>query len=174
MIQDCQEKLSEKELHDKIARYLSKFFTVTNEVKSTDGKRRIDMIIIHFTDEEMKYPVGIEIKINDKKRGKDLANWLKQASDYTTKEFKGFGKCLIVTCPQVSDYYLKEGELMNQHETPTDCGQANNIGTFIGQFGIGEMQKYDDKYFRIVFKGQIIWDSKYNNFNKANYDRLCR
>jgi hypothetical protein len=174
MIQDCPEKLSEDVLHKKIAVYLSKYFKVTNEVKSTDKKRRIDMVIIHLTDTEMKYPIGIEVKINDKKRGKDLANWLKQASDYATKEFIGFGKCLIVTCPQVSGYYLREGELMNQHETESGCGQANNIGTFLSQFGVGEMQKEDGKYFRIVFKGQTIWESKYNRFNFANYDRLCR
>jgi hypothetical protein len=170
------EQITEPELVVNMTKYLSKFFTVTSEVWSTDGKRRIDMIIIHHSDIQKKYPIGLELKSIDKKRGKNLAEWLKQAHDYSLKEFRGFGKCLIITCPQVSGYFLNEGDLMNKHEPGTQFCQANNVSTFLSQFGVGEFQKYienDKPYFQIVFSGQIIWSSKRNDLRANNYERLC-
>lgn len=170
------ENMTEAEMQQKMIRYLGKFFVVSSEVWSTDKKRRIDLIICHKSDMNKEYPIGIEIKLAAKKRGKDLALWLQQASDYSTKNFSGFGKCLIVSCPQISGYYMREGERMNQHETPDDAGSANNIGTFLGQFNIGEFQKYmrnTDTLYRIVYKGQIIWDANYDSFRPHNYIHLC-
>ena len=168
---------NEKDLQIKMIKYLSSFFTVYSEVWSTDDKRRIDLIIIHKSDFLRKFPIGIEIKIVAKKRGKDLGRWLIQASDYAKKDFRNFGKCLIVTCPQVSGYYLLEGELMNQHITEEGYSKDNNISTFLGQFGLGEFQKYfrsTQTLYRIVFKGQIIWDSYNDSFRPHNYERLCK
>lgn len=89
--------------------FLKKYFIVASEVWSKCGNRRIDLVLVHKTDIEKKYPIGVEIKVDEKKRGKDLAMWLKQASLYSTLEFNGFGKCLIVAYPQVSGLYLREG-----------------------------------------------------------------
>lgn len=168
----------EKELQERMVKYLKKFFFVESEVYSTDNKCRIDLIIIHHSDKEKKYPIGIEIKLNEKKRGKDLANWIKQSSEYSKKEFKGYGKCLIITCPQISGLYLREGIEMSFHEIEGDFGQANNVGTFLGQFGLGEFQKFTDffdkKKFRIVYKGFIIWSEKDNILRFHNYDKLVR
>ena len=168
---DRETKQDESILQGKIAAYLDKYFFVFREVWNIGHNFRIDLVIIHRSDIEKKYPIGIEVKLTDKKKGKDLAMWLKQASNYADQQFNVFGKCLIITAPQISDYYLREGERMHQHDEKT--GYANNIGTFIGQFNIGELQKYEDKYMRIVFKGQIIWESRYNEFHSNNYERLC-
>jgi len=169
---------NEKDLHKKMIDFLRKYFYVYSEVYSIDRKSRIDLVIIHHSDKEKRYPIGVEIKVNAKKRGKDLAEWIKQSETYSNKEFIGFGKCLIVTCPQVSGYYLREGFKMQNHELPGDFGQANNIGTFLSIFGIGEFQKYKTKLndikYRIVYKGQIIWDQKDNILRFHNYDRLAR
>ena len=167
----------EHELQERMIKYLGKYFFVEDEVWSTDGEKRIDIIVVHKKDLDKKYPIGIEIKRIAKKRGKDLAEWLKQSSVYSSKLWVNYGKCLIVTCPQVSGYYLREGELMSLHETDEGFSKDNNVSTFLGQFGIGEFQKYarlSKVLYRIVFKGQIIWDQNMDSLRTNNYDRLCR
>lgn len=166
------EKLTEEQLQLAMLKYLSKWFVVCSEIWDTKHEKRIDLIVIHKSDMNKKYPVGIEIKLTSKKRGKDLALWLKQASEYAERNFAGFGKCLIITCPQISDFYLREGDRMHKHEGETSF--ANNIGTFIGQFNVGELQKIDKRNCRIVYKGQMIWDSVYDNFRFETYSRLCQ
>jgi hypothetical protein len=166
-----EDKKSEEELQAGMIKYFSRRFFVFPEVWDSTGKFRIDLVIIHRSDAGSNCPIGIEIKLATKKRGKDLAMWLKQTSNYADQKFGKFGKCLIVTCPQISDYYLREGERMHQHEG--EMMYANNVGTFIGQFNIGEVQKIDSKNCRIVFKGQIIWDSISNEFRSNNYEKLC-
>jgi hypothetical protein len=169
--------ITESDLKIKMINYLTPFFLVEQEVWSTDNKKRIDLVIVHKSDLNKKYPIGIEIKKDDKKRGKQLALWLKQASVYSEKEFKGYGKCLITTCPQVSGFYLREGEFMNQHEFENGVSQDNNIATFLSEFNIGEFQKYTRNsvtLYRIAYKGQIIWDRHENSFRTHNYERLCK
>jgi hypothetical protein len=169
---DAKDKVTEEKLQKSMAAYLSKYFLVFLEVWDTTHKFRIDLVIIHKSDTEKKYPIGVEIKLVGKKRGKDLALWLKQASNYASLNFNVFGKCLIVTCPQISDYYMKEGSMMHHHDQSTLY--ANNIGDFIGQFNVGELQKIDQHNCRIVFKGQVIWDSIYDELHANNYVRLCQ
>lgn len=169
---------SEKELHVKMISFLKRYFYVYSEVYSEDKTSRIDLIILHHSDKEKKYPIGIEIKVKAKKRGKNLAEWVKQAARYSEKTFKGFGECLIITCPQISGNYLKEGVEMHQHEDENGCSPDNNVSTFLGQFKIGEFQKYKDfigkiKY-RIVYKGSIIWDMRDNILRFHNYERLLK
>lgn len=175
---------NEKILQLKLASFLSKYFEVDYEVWSVCGTKRIDLIIVHKLDIEKRYPIGIEIKVDDKKKGKQLADWIKQASTYSQLKFKGFGKCLIVTYPQVSGTYLNEGTEMNQHiDEFGQCRKDHNIATFLSSFGIGEMQRYyfsdyktgtKKEYLRIVYLGQIIWDLKDNDFRINNYERLCK
>jgi len=75
--------MTEDKLQENISKYMSTWFNVTREVKSNDGKCRIDIIMIHKSDIYKKYPIGIEVKLVEKKQGKDLAKWLKQAYKYT-------------------------------------------------------------------------------------------
>lgn len=163
---------NEDDLQEKMAAWFSKYFNVEREVWNTTHKYRIDLVIIHKSDLNKKYPIGIEIKLAAKKTGKGLALWLKQASNYADQDFIGYGKCLIATCPQISEMYLREGTSMTNHENSA-LPQHNNIGTFIGQFNIGEVQKVNQQNCRIVYKGSIIWDSQYNDLRTTNYERLC-
>lgn len=168
--------VDEKELQIKMQTFLSRYFLIELEVKSTDGKRRIDMVIVHKSDLQKAYPIGIEVKINEKKTGKDIAAWLKQANDYSFKKFIGYGQCLIVTCPQISGLYLREGELMHQHETDEGCKPDHNVSTFIGHFNIGEVQKYFRNgrgFLCIVFKSRIIWEQHNDIFRFDNYTFVC-
>ena len=69
--------------------------------------------------------------------------------------------------------YLREGTRMSEHESSRGFPQHNNVGTFIGQFGIGELQKYaKNKQVRVVYRGLIIWDSRDDVLQKSNYDRF--
>lgn len=165
--------ISEDELQLKVSRYLERWFYVKREVWSTDHENRIDLVIIHKTDVEKKYPIGIEIKLTGKKTGKGLALWLKQASKYTEKRFNGYGRCMIITCPQISNWYLREGDKMTNHDVD-EMEAQNNVGTFIGQFGIGELQKIGEKRMQIVFKGLIIWESQYGELRIENYKRFFK
>lgn len=168
---------SEKVLQNKLIEFLKRYFYVYSEVYSEDNSARIDLILIHHSDKERKYPIGVEIKEKGKKTGKGLAEWLKQSHRYAGHKFKGFGKCLIITCPQVSGFYFREGVEMHNHEIEGDYGEANNVGTFLGQWQIGEMQKFEwhgKKLFRIVYKGFIIWTMKDNILRMHNYERLCK
>lgn len=175
--------INESLLKAKMIIYFRRFFYVEEEVWSTDKSKRIDLIITHKSDVQRNYPIGIEIKVDDKKRGKELAKWIIQSSEYSEKIFNKYGKCLIATCPQISGLYLREGIYMHNHESENDWGQANNIGTFLSQFNIGEVQKYIREYYktntrknllRIVYRGQIIWDQHDDRLRINNYTRLCK
>ncbi|MFO7842262.1 MAG: hypothetical protein R6V16_00510 [Bacteroidales bacterium] len=180
--------MRESDLRKRLNKYLSKWFTVTEEVTSDDRKSRIDLIITHNTDISHAYPIGIEIKLAEKKRGKDLANWLKQAIRYTKCKFGKFGKVMVVTAPQITGMYMDEGDKVSKHPYMRDNGGChNNVNTFLGGFNIGELQKYNyiargtqwDKnktgtYYRIVFKGSKIWDSVDDTFRSDNMERLWR
>ena len=96
-------EMTESELQDRIAIFLSKYFTVEKEVWSEGFKKRIDIAMIHKTDILKLYPIGIEIKTFDKKTGSDAGKWLKQASHYSELEFIGYGKMLIIVAPQFSE-----------------------------------------------------------------------
>lgn len=168
---------SEKVLHEKMIVFLKRYFYVFSEVWSDDKTSRIDLILIHHSDKGKKYPIGVEIKVKEKKTGRSLADWLKQATRYSTKTFKGFRKCLIITCPQISGYYLREGIEMHNHESENDFGEANNAGTFLGQFNLGEFQKFEwhgKIKYRIVYKGFTIWNMKDNILRMHNYERLLK
>ena len=159
--------MNERELKDKMEQYLSKYFHIYREVKSNDKTSIIDIIMIHKTND--KYKIGIEVKVDEKKRGKDLANWLKQSERYTTKTFGRFGKVIVCTYPQITEKFLKEGKDMSKHDCYKDdsLSKQNNINTFLGQFNIGELQKYYSRLkkvmCRIVYNGMCLWDERNDN-----------
>jgi hypothetical protein len=129
------------------------------------------------------YPIGIEVKTNDKKTGSDVGKWLHQSHNYTLKNFSGYGRLMVIVAPQFSGYVLEEGTLMDKHPmTDWRCSHHHNVSTFLGQFNIGELQKYvrtdykkpDQTLLRIVYNGSIIWDQYGDQFRTHNYDRLCK
>jgi len=175
--------MTEKELQTRICVYLRNWFEMEMEVESKDKKKRIDLVAVHKSDIQKLYPIGIEIKLNNKKTGSDAGQWLKQAAVYSEKNFAGYGKCMIIVAPQFSGYVLEEGEFMDKHPiTEWRCSHQHNVNTFLGQFNIGELQKYMRTYYgrkepkgllRIVYNGSIIWDQHDDRFRVNNYTRLC-
>lgn len=169
--------MTEKELQGLIAKSLLKYFHVELEVWSIDHKKRIDIAMIHKTDEYKKYPIGIEIKTFDKKTGSDAGKWLKQASTYSELNFIGYGKMLIIVAPQFSENVFVEGLLMHKHIICDSATMDHNVATFLGQFNIGEFQRYNrveypsketKRYSRIVYNGLLIWDERNNVFRPKN------
>jgi len=174
------QSISEKELQTKIADFMSRYFEVELEVWSKDKKSRIDIVLIHKTDLQKLYPIGIEIKTDDKKTGSSLGQWLHQANGYSEKSFNGYGKLMVLTYPQISGKCLAEGMLMHPHNVFESGSLAlqHNVNTFLGQFSIGELQKYrhhnDKEYLRIVFNSRLIWDHRTDDFRPGNYLVSCK
>lgn len=170
------ESLPEKELHKRLHVYFSSNFQVFSEITSNCKKRRIDILMYHNSDIDMSYPIGIEIKKTNIKRGGHIAEWCIQASDYTRLEFNN-QKALIFITPQISGWYLDEGERVSQHnvEKPFTAGSHNNVNSYLYKsHGFGELQKYYDYNkkgaFRLVVNTWIIWDSfNPSFFNMENY-----
>jgi len=166
----------ESELRDNIIKYLSEWFVCDKEVWSDNRDGRIDIVAIHKSDINKEHPFGIEVKIGTKKTGKDIGAWLKQAHGYTNMIFPPYGKLIILTCPQVSGRYLEEGWEMTKHDVKRSgfyyC--QHNVNTFLGSFGIGELQKYDNKYSRMVWKGVKFWDSINDNFRIEEIKRIWK
>ena len=175
--------MTEKELQSRLYTYLSHYFYVESEVKSTCYTRRIDLIIVHKSDIATKYPIGIEIKTFEKKTGSDAGKWLHQAQAYAGLSWIGYDKAMIIVAPQFSEKVFCEGELMVKHVVDGCVKPDHNVSTFLGQFSIGEFQRYifDDwnthkktKFARIVYNGFIIWDEHRDDFRIHNYERLCK
>lgn len=173
------QSVSEKELQTKIAEFMSRYFEVELEVWSDDGKSRIDIAVVHKSDIKKQYPIGIEVKTDDKKTGSLLGQWLHQANLYSEKSFNGYGRLMVLTYPQISGKCLAEGMLMHPHnvfESGTLALQ-HNVNTFLGQFRIGELQRYkhnNKEYLRIVYNARLIWDHRINDFRSSNYLLSCK
>ena len=172
--------MTEKELQCKITDYMQKWFFVETEVWSDDHKRRIDLVMIHKSDTVRLFPIGVEIKQDAKKTGSSLGQWIQQAHDYTEKFFVNYGKLMVITYPQVSGKCLEEGELMSKHDIWSSdfLGCHHNVNTFLGQFHIGELQKYkyrDQKiYLRITYNSKLVWDGRTDEFKEQNYLFGCK
>lgn len=166
--------VAEKELQNKIASFLSSYFTVEKEVWSTDHRCRIDIVMVHKSDIARIYPMGIEIKTDDKKTGSSLGQWLHQAHTYTEKDFINYGKLMVITYPQISGKCLAEGMLMHPHNVyeSGDLACQHNVNTFLGQFNIGELQRYkhnEKEYLRIVYNSRLVWDHRRDQLRTSNY-----
>jgi hypothetical protein len=183
-MQDITEhNITEDELQNKLAKYLARYFYVEREIWSTNGKRRIDLAMIHKSDTERKYPIGIEIKTFNKKTGADAGKWLKQAWTYSELDFIGYGRMLIIVAPQFSENVFSEGKLMHKHVQNDSATQDHNVATFLCQFNIGEFQRYNRENYithttqrlsRIVFNGLIIWDERGDTFRPKNIKRNAK
>lgn len=158
------EALTESDLQDRLINYFSKWFHVEFEITSTCSTRRIDILMFHHCDNDKLYPIGIEIKKTDVKRGGEIAGWCLQAKAYTQLSFKGFTPTVFIY-PQISGWYLDEGERVSKHnvELSGSAGSHNNVNSFLYKsFGFGELQRYNaGKYCRLVINTYIIWDSAY-------------
>lgn len=160
--------MPEVELEDRIVNFFGRWFDVYFQVRSMCGKHRIDILMYHQTDSGKEYPIGIEIKKGDIKRGTDIGKWCLQAKSYSSALFDE-KKPHVFTAPQITGWYLNEGKLVSQH--PVDergsFSQQNNVNSFLYRsFGIGEMQKYFTTWptrrdhFRLVINTYLVWSSE--------------
>ena len=183
-IKAVMDVMTERELHGIIHNSLARFFIVESEVKSDCRTGRIDIIMTHKSDIAMRYPIGIEIKKFDKKTGADVGKWLHQAQRYTEMTWGKYGRIVAIVAPQISGYVFDEAQLTDQnHKKDGRPTPHHNVSTFLGQFGVGELQTYfwhdysigkDYKRMRIVYKGWAIWDQAYDELRADHYDRICR
>jgi len=62
--------------------------------------------------------------------------------------------------------------------TAAKLSKENNINTFLGQFNIGELQKYYSRtrkwMLRIVFKGVCFWDERNDNLKIEAIERTWK
>ena len=160
-----KENIEEAELEDKLEKFLSKWFNVERQVWSESGNSRIDIVAVHKSDIKKEYPFGIEVKDTKKKRGLDIALWFLQSIRYTKENFLGYGKCIILICPPISGHYFVEGSYVNNHN---GCHPHKNVSTFLGHFGIGEVQKcsrYKLKRVIFAYNSSIFWSSGCDRLN---------
>lgn len=160
------DNIPESHLQGRLILYFSKWFNVDFEVRSLCGTKRIDIVMYHNTDKFRQFPIGIEIKKTNIKRGSDIGQWCNQASEYTKLYFHE-KRCYIFIVPQISGWYINEGERVKQHDVHAHgyLGAHNNINSFLYKsFGFGEIQKYlgrAENHLRLVMNTNLIWQSEY-------------
>lgn len=174
-------EMPEAELESRLIEYFGKWFGVYFQVRSMCGKYRIDLLLYHQSDIYKCYPIGLEVKKGDIKRGTDIGKWCLQAQSYTKAMFDEKTP-FVFTAPQITGWYISEGKLVSQHpiDEPGSFSQQNNVNSFLYKsFSIGEMQKYYTTWpkrkdqFRLVMNTYLIWSSEKPSFlNVTNLERL--
>jgi hypothetical protein len=173
------EALPERELQGRLIKYFANYFYVLSEVPSSCLKRRIDLLMYHYSDTTKEYPIGIELKRTSVKRGTNIAEWCLQASEYTKLIFNNQTP-LVFIAPQISGWYLDEGERVAKHDVqkPYTAGSHNNVNSYLYKaHGFGELQKFYDYNkvgkFRLVINTFIIWDSLNPTFFNIEKYKQC-
>lgn len=156
-------ELVEKDVEEKIAGYLSKWFTVYRQVKSDCKKFRCDILMYHKEEGSAQTPIIIEIKRDNVKQGQSLGEWCVQASDYSHTTWHSGKKALVIIFPQISGLYFEEGCLVKAHDV---CNhEHHNINSFLyGAFKIGELRDFyyhEFKGYAIIANNKIIWQSHF-------------
>jgi len=154
-------KRNEFALHDWIKDNLSNYFVLKHEHQS--GKNRPDFIA---TCKETGFTAIIEVKDATVFRGSEVFDWLQQCRRYS----KHFNYPVFVF-PQISHRIFDEGVKV---KTKHGQHQHNNVSTFLGRFGIGEISITNEtqrnqfgtieKYVCIQFyhSGWVIWSNRYD------------
>jgi len=177
---------TEQQLVDSIEKYLSQWFHIQREVWSDCGKGRIDMIV------ECKLTairLGIEAKLNDKKRGEKIAEHIRQSIRYSQMTFNG-SQIPIFIAPQISSDYLAIVEdrklidgiewIRDRHGPQHEHHTANG---FLGDFNVGELRSIKGKipYWCFTFSNNPIYSMKkrWNSndiigLHRENYTNLLR
>lgn len=173
------ESIPEHDLRDRLVNYFSTWFDVDYEVTSLCKTKRIDLLMFHHSDNDKLFPFGIELKKTNVKRGGDIAKWCIQANGYTKLIFSGVKPIIFVT-PQISGWYLDEGERVSKHniELPGSAGCHNNVNSFLYKcFEFGELQKYYigvKSYCRFTINSYEVWDSRTPSYINTKKLLLCR
>jgi hypothetical protein len=157
------EKDKEYQLRNKMHDYFAEWFHVYPEQTSLCGKKRIDLILFHTTDNFRCYGIGLELKRDTYKRGNELGKWLKQANAYHNYRFMDNRVLFPAVYPNISENYLREGVKMAQHNIETDM--HHNVNSMLwSAHNIGELIKCKDyngsEYCKFLFNNYVVWDSR--------------
>ena len=175
--------ISESSLEKKLGEYLSPFFNVYYQQWSVCMRKRIDIVLVHK--KTHGFHIGIEVKNNGNKNGKDLGGWLNQASAYNKYAFcnkqTGFeyGIMPILVAPTISGEYL---ECLNESGSPrhSKYHEHHNVNSLLaGAFNVGEIRKritgYEEsknEYLAFSFNNRTLWKEfgHYQNGDHVNID----
>jgi len=136
--------------------------------------KRIDLVLVHRT--EPWFKVGMEIKNNGCKHGKDLGSWCLQASSYNNYIFRHkkqeFGRMPIIVYPTISgelmEYIDPEGHRHSKYH------EHHNINSFLFKgFTIGEMRKWkpaDKEMIRFSMNNRTLFAEMRAKTSQVNLD----
>jgi len=181
----------EEQYRTKIDSYFEYYFNIQREVWSCEG-RRIDYIL---QCKESNAIFGVEVKHENHMRGEKMGEYLLQAHDYSKMKWKTQFlnepiKVMIFITPAISNtvkqVVVESKTILNRKfidgietEWPAEYYQAkhesthehSNINSWISAFGIGEIRKFDQRYFAFMFNNKPIWRSyNSNRLHEINYN----
>lgn len=186
-----ENRVTEEELKEKTFKRLSQYFDIHTEVCSIEKgesnypKYRIDAILQHKVEKWLI--VGIEFKGNEKKKGKNIFDWLTQVRNYSYSTWKGFEShrnIPVFACPPLSNNYMITRRSLIKHGLNHE---HNNINTFLAkEYRCGEVRskthegRDQNTYKRIFFswKGITFWTENFGLngdwYVKDNYIKVWR
>lgn len=158
-------------IHPFIKKHLSRFFEIEHEVEFFEYGPRADFIL---TCQITGLRLGIECKGSELKRGSKVYDWIMQTQRYSEK-FK---------IPFFVFPHIQNRVFFDSNRTYHDrLGADNNISTFIGKMGVGELllekrecRGNDYKHWKFVHSGKVICTISNNNFelNEKNYHKIMQ
>lgn len=150
---------------------LSKYFYIQREYWIRNTRKRADFIL---TCKASGQKYGVECKASDVKKGTEVFEWISQAKEYS--DLMGIP---FFVFPHIQERIFCEAKI-NGSESHSTLVQHNNVSTFLGGYGVGELHvqkrgvppmkpsKYYN-WFRFIFGGYVLWDNS-NVYNPhCNY-----
>lgn len=166
-----------------IERFENEFYIETEQWDDS-GKNRIDLIITHKQD---GFKFGIECKNGKIKRGTEVGNIVKQASRYSTANWRGkripiflvpmLSKNVFV-CP-VEKIEIAHNIFIYKDRHHDDNINHHTFNGFLGAFNVGEVKRTNHYVgnYAFTFSNEIIYESYYTghtNFDIKKYDYLIK
>lgn len=171
---------TESQFVDKLVVNLNKYFKVEREVWSDCKNGRIDLVI--SLPDGCRF--GVECKCNDKKRGEEIGEFVKQAIRYKDYKFNGVKIPIFIAPPLSYNYFLMneftkdiDGEKWHK-DRHLETHEHHTVNGFLGSFGVGEIRRCNSFFF-LSFSNKIIWSSQKEyktniakGLHKENYAKL--
>lgn len=176
--------MEEKEIVNLFIERFENEFYIDTEQWDDSGKNRIDLIITH---KEHGFQFGIECKNGKTKKGTDLGNIVRQASRYSTANWKGqripiflvpmLSKNVFV-CP-VEKIEIAPDIFIYKDRHHSDSHKDHTFNGFLGAFNVGEVKRTSHyvKNYAFTFSNEIIYESYHTgqtNFDIKRYDYLIK
>ena len=165
--------MSEKELTEKTAEVLSKFFDVAIDKIYCDCRKcRFDMVL---TCKKTQAKFIIEMKKNERKRGNPLAEHIDQAMRYRLHKIDG--KCYpVLVAPGYSYKSIRAVKSLHPDDKRysidihTDEHHHHTFNGFLGHFGVGEIRRRRFKptdYYMFIFNNYELYSCNSNKYGST-------